>query len=289
MPECWTDRLCRYTRDLFGRQELLQAPCSNSGDVDIGGIHDDVANVIANLRINCARGLQECTPHVKQSGYVMLLCGGPSLNDFEGEIRLKNKRGMPIITTNGTYNWCLERGLKPSGTIMVDTRAFNVRFVQPVIPKCRYLLASQCHPSVFDAVPPTQTWLWHNNASESLHAVIHSLLRRKFHAVAGGVTVTLRAFVLLEMLGWRKFDVYGFDSCLREGIHHAYDQPENDDTKILKLDVNERQFSCHPWMLQQAQEFLMMLKQLRHRVLMNVHGDGLIAEILKAGVTKVSH
>ena len=50
----------------------------------------------------------------------------------------------------------------------------------------------------------------------------------------GGSTVTLRAIHLFRMLGFSKFEVYGFDSCII-GQHHAYEQKENDDEQVIDV------------------------------------------------------
>ena len=256
---------------------------STESGADAGFINNDIESVRSNILTNLSRGFKECMPHARQNSAVMLLAGGPSLNDSEAEIRKKRNRGIPIITVNGTYNWCLERGLKPSGQIIVDSRAFNKRFVEPVISTCRYLIASQAHPSITDGIPPEQVWLWHNGASPAVLDIIKQAKGdQPWTPVNGGLTVMLRAIPLLNMLGWRKLDIYGFDSCLQERTHHAYAQTENDADVAIKTKFNDKEYWCHPWMVAQAREFVMLLKQLGGGMSLTVFGGGLIAEILKS-------
>lgn len=243
-------------------------------------------HVAANLK----RGLQEIEPHNRQFGVeVMLLGGGPSLNDFEDEIIQKRKDGMILITTNGAYNWALERGLKPSAQIVLDGREFNKRFVQPTVEGCRYLIASQVHPNLVELLPAEQTWLWHCGSSEPVKAALKDHAAevgkdRDWFPVHGGPTVMLRAFPLMIMLGFTKFHVYGFDSSLADdGKHHAFPQPENDAERVHNVTAGGRQFKCHGWMLAQAQQFIDMQKMIGGFCEMVVYGDGLISHILKTG------
>jgi hypothetical protein len=96
----------------------------------------------------------------------MVLCGGPSLNDFEDEIIKLRNEGMPMVTCNGTYNWAVERGLNPSMQMIIDARPFNKRFTRPVVDGCKYFISSQCDPSIFEGLPKENTWLWHVSGLE---------------------------------------------------------------------------------------------------------------------------
>jgi hypothetical protein len=53
-------------------------------------------------------------------------------------------------------SFALNNGIKPSAYVMVDALEFNARFVEKVIPDCKYFIASQCHPSVFEKLPKEQ-------------------------------------------------------------------------------------------------------------------------------------
>ena len=94
----------------------------------------------------------------------------------------------------------------------------------------------------------------------------------------------LRALPLLAMLGFRKVEVFGWDSCLEGDQHHAYDQPENECKSVVTMKVGGREFKCHPWMSVQAHEVQRVIRHILGRIdtfQMKVHGDGLIAHILQ--------
>jgi len=246
-----------------------------------------------NIKSCIARKLTQVHPHQAQDDKIItVLGGGPTLAGYWDEIKEKWDQGQKIVTTNGTYNECIARGILPSAQIVTDARGFNIRFVQPVINNCKYLLASQCHPSLFDAIPSNQIFVWHTPLTDEMSDIVTkelSAIGEQWFPIPGGSTVMLRGITLLKILGFSRMEIYGFDSCLsEEGKHHAYEQKENDNEKtIVKVTCGGRVFLCHPWMASQAQEFLDQMKHLLvDEVELLVHGDGLIAHILQTGANE---
>lgn len=255
------------------------------------------ANVVANIWYNHERQFEEpnpkpwpegdsqcwkqATPHETNALECMILGGGPSLNQFVDEIKQKREEGVKLITLNGSYNWALEHGLTPSAQIMVDARPFNARFSKPVVEKCVYLIASQCHPSVLEGLPREQTYLWHSDAN-GVKEQLNDRYEKWWH-VPGGSTVLLRAIPLMRMLGYKKFHLYGCDSCIMDTKAHSYEQPENDGDHVLPVTVGGRVFQCTTWMTSQAQEFMALVKFLGDEIELEIHGDGMLKHILTVG------
>lgn len=210
-----------------------------------GTVNTEDKVVFEHVKSCLARGLQEVKPHVRQDVPIMLIGGGPSLAEYEEEITRKRREGQPMITLNGTYNWAVERGLKPSAQIICDARPFNARFVTPHVDTCKYLLASQCHPDVFDAAPKDErTFVWHAAMNGPIYDLIDGIKGKgaEWYPIPGGSTVMLRAFCLLRMLGLWMFEVYGFDSCLQEQWVIAHPSGElylRDDGTPLDFDTAE--------------------------------------------------
>jgi len=235
-----------------------------------------------NIRHNCKQGWTQVVPHPQNNMEVMILGGGPSLNDFADDIIQKRKEGVKLITLNGTYNWCLDRGLKPSAQIIVDARDFNARFTKPVVDECKYLIASQCHPSVFEGLPKDRTFIWHAMSDLTDEVVRENL--EAYWPIPGGSTVLLRALPLLRMLGFYKFHVYGCDSCLTNGAHHSFEQKENEGQVVVPMLLEGGQiFYCHPWMAAQARQFVTLIQKIGETFDMCVYGNGLLAQILNNG------
>jgi SAM-dependent methyltransferase len=265
-------------------------------DIEIGGaVNTGLEQLLDNIRENAKGGWQQMHPHPIQDTEIMLIAGGPSLNDFEDEIIELRKQGMPMVTTNGTYNWAIERGLKPSMQMIIDARPMNKRFVEPVVDGCKYFIASQCDPSVLEGLPKEDTWLWHVTGSNpdsepDVKELMDELYPDWWIPVPGGSTVTTRGLALLRMLGFHKLHVYGFDSCYRDEEHHAYKQPENNYNLKKRVAVScggTRTFWCDAWMYVQAQEFLKMIQVFGDEGPdLNIKGDGLIAHIIETGAQR---
>jgi len=248
-------------------------------NVDEQAIYD---NVLANLRLK----LNEVCPHDTQDIEIIVLGGGPSLNEFVDEIKAHYDAGTHVVTTNGAYNWCMDRGITKVTQIMVDGREFNRRFVTPVMPNCKYLMGSQCHPSVVASLPTDQTLLWHAGAAPKVREAIDAYAKesgadREWYPIYGGSTVMLRAIPLLRTLGFRKLHIYGFDSCLSGAEHHAYPQKENEGHRLVEIEVGGRKFQCTAWMWEQAHEFIDLTRAIAEVCDLAVYGDGLIAHIIK--------
>ncbi len=259
-----------------------------------GSVNTLPDEITANVRSAVQRNLPIAKPYDLQNQPVMILAGGPSITGLADEIIAKRNAGMPMVTVNGAYNWAIEHGLAPSAQIIVDARESNKKFVEPPVVGCKYLLASQCHPAVFDAAPAAQTTVWHGAISEELSQELdeHYTARgENWFPSPGGSTVMLRAFTLLRMLGFHRFEVYGFDSCLMDGEHHAYEQPENAndgvESRLVRVSCGNETFLCTPWMASQAQEFIDLIKFMGDEMDLVVHGNGLISHILKTAAAGV--
>jgi SAM-dependent methyltransferase len=259
---------------------------------DISKLNCEESLVLANIKANLDLGLPEVEPHqIQKDVVVRLLAGGPSLADHEAEIVEAGRRGEPIVCVNGTYSWLLDRGIKPAAMVMVDAREFNRRFVERPVDTCRYLLSSQCDTELVKSLPKDRTWLWHAAGSELVKRAITEWSqehdsRHEWTPIAGASTVVTRAVTLLAVLGYRKIEIFGWDSCLRGDEHHAYAQPENDSKVVIDVQVGERKFRCHPWMIVQANEFVKLMKHVYGKIPeleLAIRGSGLIAAILEKG------
>lgn len=250
--------------------------------VERGELNVEEQRLVDNVRANIAGDWMTVAPHAANDVEIVLLAGGPSLNDYVDEIReLRERQGSKLVTVNNTYHWALERGLKPSAQIVVDGRPFNARFTHPVVDDCKYLIASQVDPSVLEGLPKERTYLWHTNIDR-----IRDLLDARYatwYNTPGGSTVVLRSFPLLRMLGFKRFHVFGWDSCLLDDAHHAYAQPENDSPFVVAVTCGDRVFRCHASMAAQAAEFQDLIKFLGDEIELNVRGPGLIAHIVETG------
>ncbi len=256
-----------------------------------GGVNVPVQQILANVQSAIRRQHPQVRPYQPQVAEVALVAGGPSLLHTIDELREAIFRGCRVCAVNGSYDWLIEHNFKPDMAVLLDARPDNAEFVRQSVPGCKYLLASQCAPAVFDVVEGRDVYVFHalsydDEESPILDAYYNG--RNRYAPVTGGSTVTIRALSLLRMLGFLRLDVFGFDSCWMGHVHHAYPQVLNNQDKRLVITVkvdghDERQFHCAPWHLRQWEDFQMWVKERGHLCDLHVHGDGLIAWMMKRG------
>jgi hypothetical protein len=244
------------------------------------GVNEDKEKIRNNIKKNIQLGLPQVQPYETQwDKTVGLALGGPTLKETFPDLLEKRQNGMPVITINGSHKYCMAGGLVPSAMIMLDSREFNNRFVYPLVEDCKYFISSQCHPSVFENLKDNKVWIWHCAGDDNFD-LLKEVYGEEYYPIMGGATVALRAVHLLRMLGFPKFEMYGFDSCIMEG-HHAYEQPENDGEEVLDVVVSGKEFLCTAAHYHQAKEFVDMISKTGEHYDLAVHGDGLISHIIK--------
>ena len=243
-------------------------------------VNEDKDKIRDNIKKNIQLGLPQVQPYETQWEKVVgIVLGGATLKETFPDLLEKRRNGMPVITINGSHRYCMTSGLVPSAMIMLDSREFNNRFVYPLVEDCKYFISSQCHPSVFENLKDNKVWIWHCAGDDNFD-LLKEVYGEDYYPIMGGATVALRAVHLLRMLGFHKFEVYGFDSCIGEE-HHAYEQPENDGEAVLDVMVSGKEFKCTAANYHQAKEFVDMISKTGEHYDLAVHGDGLISHIIK--------
>lgn len=246
-----------------------------------GKVNVSHEEILSNLRRNIRRPLPQIHPYTAQpKAKIMLLCGGPSMRDFLAEIKARRRKEWKICALNGAHDWCLDNDILPSCHALLDARAWNRRFVQRPQVGCRYLVASQCDPGVFEALDGFDVHIWHG-AQGAEKPILDRYYQKRYVVVGGGSTIGTRAINLLYMLGFRQIAIYGLDSCIQKDRHHAYDQPENDSETVHVLRVGRRKFLAHPWMSSQADELMQMLPTLPDDLNLDFKGDNMVSYILE--------
>lgn len=258
---------------------------------------DDV--LLANVQHSIRLGHQQVRPQPPQGDRVILVGGGPSLDDTLDELRDLYFDGAKVVTVNGAYQWCIDRNIRPSAQIVLDARPENARFVDPPLTQCKYLVASQCAPETWarlDGRPNVR--IWHAVAPDNptLRPVLDKYYLGQWMPTPGGTTVIMRAVLLMRAQGFLRFDLFGVDSCFMGNRHHAYSQPENDADRAMPVRIHptghpeaSRVFECAPWMIKQLECFLQMIRLHGSHFLLNVHGDGLLAYALKCSADVEIH
>ncbi len=260
-----------------------------------GNINTSDDDLRANVEHSIRLGFPQVRPQALQKDRIVLVGGGPSLDATLPELRDLYFAGAKVVTVNGSYQWCIERNIRPSAQIVLDARADNARFVNPPVPQCKYLIASQCAPETWAELKDRpDVFIWHacNETNTHVRPVLDKYYKGRWEPTPGGTTVVMRAITILRMMGYLRFDLFGVDSCYMDGKGHSYEQPENAKDKAYPFDVYpsehpelKRTFMCAPWMAKQVECFLQLIKVNGDAFVLNVHGDGLLAYALSSSAS----
>jgi hypothetical protein len=266
---------------------------SNTKRIELkGGCNTSDEILLSQVNSNIRLGFRQVLPYDVNPNEALLVCGGPSLNATKKELIETKLKGGKVFATNGAYNWCLENKINPGAMILLDARESNTRFVEKGIKDCWYLLASQCHPKVFEICKDRKVLIWHaaSCGDDEIKLLEEFYHPEPIYPITLGTTVGIRAISLLRMLGFTKIQIFGLDSCWFGNDNHAYLQSENENDKKIEVwlrpenrDDKAKKFLCSPWMIKQAEDFLKLVRKRGNLFDLIVHGDGLIANMLKTG------
>jgi hypothetical protein len=239
-----------------------------------------LANIAHAIRQHCP----QVRPEPLKGDRVAIVGSGPSLEETLPELRALIFDGVKVVALNGAYQWCIDHNIHPSAVVMVDARATNARFVATAVPRCKYFIASQCHPDVFAALEGRDVLIWHaTNPDCPEGALLDEFYGAgRWAGIAGGTTVATRAIGLLRTIGYLRFDLFGVDSCWLDGQHHAFAQAENATEKQATVRVSRgdgpaREFVCAPWHVKQFEDVLQLIRISGHQFQLAIHGRGLLA------------
>lgn len=255
-----------------------------------GRMNTDEAQVLANIQGAVRRGYPQMRTWPMRPERICLVGSGPSVEDTLPELRQLIWEGASLVTLNGAYHWAISKNLRPNTQIVMDARPSNARFVEPAVPNCRYVLASQCDPAVWDAVEGRpDVWIFHAVVKQegAASTFLDQFYSGNWLGVGGGTTVATRAISLLRMAGYLRFDLFGIDCCWRGDQHHVITQPENARDRRVRVSVSDRDhpetrrdFDCAPWHIKQFEDLLTMMSVNGQHFQLAAHGDGMFSYML---------
>jgi hypothetical protein len=201
-----------------------------------------------------------------------------SAPSVKGQLELIKKMkaaGLPIVAIKGAHDWLIENGVTPDYALAIDPQEHRIAFYKPQ-PSVHYMIASQCHPAMFDNLDGYQVTLWHPYVKKGQDRPKKSML------IGGGTTSGLRAISLFYVLGYRQFELFGFDSCNDGKLLRVNGDGLKDGDKLIevKIDPDGETFDCNTAMALQAEHFQTYYDYLPDATF-NGHGRGLIQAIIK--------
>jgi uncharacterized Rossmann fold enzyme len=232
--------------------------------------------LFANMDAAIARGypqVREAQP--AKSGAILLVASAPSVKGQLELIKKMKAAGSPIVAIKGAHDWLIDNGVIPDYALAIDPQEHRIAFYKPQ-PNVHYMIASQCHPAMFDNLDGCQVTLWHPYVKKGQDRPKNCML------IGGGTTSGLRAISLFYVLGYRQFELFGFDSCNDGEVLRVNGEGLKEGDKLIevKIDPQGETFYCNTAMALQAEHFQTYYDYLPDATF-NGHGRGLIQAIIK--------
>lgn len=238
----------------------------------------DTDTLYAHMAAACERGLQTVGQYYPHESVAILVGSGPSILGQLDRIREERaKPGRYLVALKDAHDWLVEHGLVPDYAVALDPQASRAQIFHHPQTKTTYLIASQCHPDMFDHLAGYPVQLWHPYITPG-----QTVPPPGTPLVAGGTTTGLRAITLLYSMGFRQFELFGYDCCVQDGaLRMNGTVPRPGDDQLHELVVNGDSFLCPPAMTAQASEFQLLFLSMPD-IQIASHGRGVITSILAA-------
>lgn len=232
-------------------------------------------NIAATLR----RPYQGFMDLVESRKGEVAICGfGPSLvNTCE---RIK----QDVIACNGAHDYLISRGIVPTFGMFFDADRVIADFITPHPDVC-YLIASRCHPAVFEKLRGYKVVVWHCKGDACIDEMLGEaeLMEPMVHGGSAGVT---RAMFVGHAMGYRTFHIHGADSSYDGETTHVKKSLVEEELLSVWVktdDGNGLWFKTTPQLAAQVEDWKTLAPQLDQiGARFVVHGHGLLPHI--AGV-----
>lgn len=224
----------------------------------------------ANIEATIKRGYRALKPRCA-SGTVSIVGAGPSLaktyKDLVGD----------VLACNSAHDFLIKHGIVPKYAMLWDGSPVMAGMLKPH-KDVRYLVASRCHPSVFEMLRGHDVRVWHALGDDTLFEIMkrHGIEEMM---IAGGSSSVLRAAYVAGSMGYMgDMHLFGVDSSYSGKETHVAGSLVAQQKQ--RMYVGGRWFDAAPWMIVQAQDFKNLMPMLAaNGIKVTVHGTGLIPHL----------
>lgn len=219
------------------------------------------------------------TKYDKRDDPIAIVCFGPSLNDTWEHIR----DFKFIMTCSGAHKFLIDRGIIPTWHSEVDPREHKIKLIAQPHKDVEYLIASTCHPKLFEHLKNYNVKLWHvfDPEDDGLRALPHGEW-----ALTGGCGVGLRSMALARFIGFTNQHIFGMDGSDGISGRHAAEHPNQAPAYYL-TEYNGVTYKTTPALLEAARQTWHELDGLKD-VEAKFYGEGLVQAMAKDYVRKLS-
>jgi hypothetical protein len=231
----------------------------------------------ANVRHSTQKDLRWLEAHDTHDGIAVMVGGGASVEDHLDDIRALAASGATVFAMNAASKFLRGHGIAVDWQVTCDAKAETSELVD--WSARGHLFASHVNPKTLAcAADPV---LWHSALHVNEAWFPPAKVKRGGYALLGGEASTgLGALCVAYALGFRRLEIFGYDSCHRDTRSHAYRQHMNDTIPAMTVEWAGRSFLASVTMRTQAERFPITAQALQQAgATLNVWGDGLLQHI----------
>ena len=279
---------------------------------------------LENIRASVNYDYPIFVPQNPQAGSALFIAGGPTLLRFLPEIKRRKEAGEFIFTSNHTHDFLVRNGIVPDVCLLLDPKEIVKDYVQLVQKDTAYFISSCADPKTWEAMKERGAKMMKIMVAYGMpHDTDMELMTQLYPTVTakcylpGGTMTPLRAMPLAAMLGYKKLEMFGFDSCFSKsepriiyeteeefktapvdqtvykddkgkfiiaepeegGFFYAYKKPRRENVQIV--DFGGRQFLSSKVFTHQAMQICKWYDRLESQIEIVIHGDNLSSWVLE--------
>ena len=223
---------------------------------------------------------------------------------------IKDNPNSKVVTVKHSYPRLLKHGIKPWACVVLDPRPITGTSTHGVVrkdlfktidPSTKFFVASMTDPSVTDYLleKKADIWGWHafteslRDPDEQKKGIQNNVvtlnkdlgLPEGTTLITGGTCAAMRAIGILHTMGFRFFDLFGFDSNMEEPTDEQKKETtgaegEQPRPKYFKVSVNKQEFWTTGELLALAQDCEKYFNESPMEMDINFHGQGTLVSAL---------
>ena len=199
-----------------------------------------------------------------------LVAAGPSLKETLSTLRELSESGVDVVCVNHSHDWLIKHGITPKFCILPES--FHFTEIAHTVEGCVYVIRKDARP-------------------ETRKTVKDGLIKE--YSITVNTRITLVGLPVLNVahwLGYREFDLFGFDGSYpdaKSAVTHMDGTHKWTETKsdIRWCVAGNRMFKSRKRWRRQTQALIELLTKelpVRLKVVVRVHGDGLMAAVARS-------
>jgi len=249
---------------------------------------------IRYIKANFRRGLPNIKELLnKEAGHAaVIIGGGPSVSDYSKKIDELVDGGARVLVIDRMTDWCFEHLRRsPDYVVALDSNVDVVDSFPPTIEAVdlwpTYLLASQCHPSVFERLAFADTYIFNTHQEGIDTQVFLECGDLEGVQINGGGSVVLCALSIALALGMKDLHFFGMDCHVTQAAYAAGIKGNGTTDDRITVRIDDRDFITTHAYLAFAQQFFTLTMFGRDDELLDsvkMYGDSMISAMSKEDI-----